>query len=567
MSIVEKTIALWKKHFIIAPLVSWIIPIIATILLVEPTTYYVKKHLNKKLIHIKVVSVFNGSRYDVVNYANSENIGYFNLKQDDPLISSYWVYKIKILNKGIAVSENLKFKLDLRKFECKIVDIKTKVVLPLNKNIYISNSILDLEWSLEEYKDSKYLAAFIWDKQPREIIGSNVYKSILKNVGYGRVNNELIKDNYYIVGGDPSKQEQMYYFAMENVQCDGKRSPLTRPIHIIASAAFRPFYKGLYIIENNRKPPSPRKHSFKSLEEAVRSNKSDKIFLISEEKSSVSNITEYLKLSNNNNKVIFLDDIKNLEGKVDINIPSGLDENAEIDLYILCKTMPGEIPNININLEGQPDIHLTMDNSALIKSNKNIVADNIINEGIPIDVTKYRLTPRIITTYYGQKSIFLAWEFAENNKRKGVRIFRSDVDNKNQNNKMGDEIYEGPFGERAFKYKFNSEKWEKDKDINMESYNPLLTNEPPQRKRKKNTADYNDNKLTPMAPSVFRIVSDEKDEGKIMYYYEDKKVKPGKQYLYTVYIYDENYIYSYPTTVSALLDRISYSPYCYPIDQ
>ena len=128
-----------------------------------------------------------------------------------------------------------------------------------------------------------------------------------------------------------------------------------------------------------------------------------------------------------------------MQGKADILMPAGLDEDSEIIFYILYKIWPNAEHDVDFSIVGHPDIQFVKvdDTSTLIIPNNAKSSANIKDKH-----EKTMLTPPTVFSYIANNKIYLLWDHPKEISYQGVRIFRSIKGEGNDNN-LGNEVYDG----------------------------------------------------------------------------------------------------------------------------
>lgn len=540
-----------KKSIFLNPIIVFLAGIVVTVLLQEPIKHILYKYFFKAAISYDVISISSLKEQELQQYAESEGINPFNVNLDDPIIDKYYVIKLKLNNKGIALTGSLKFLLSIGRNDVKIIDIKHIVKNPVNKAIAISHSIPDLIWSLEKASEG----ALSWDPPTTNANGSkltglagfNVYRSKFKDVGYGKLNDKLIQNTFFKINSEILSSPA--YYAVEAVNTTGLRGDLSNLVKIPENLAFSPHFKDVIIVDpysKSKKVSNDSKmHSYISLSEAIKREGKKVIYLVEAYRKNIVSADNLVDNKNDNIKVLYLDDLKFLKGQSDIFFPSGLDEDAELYFYILFKSSSETGYDTSLLLEGRPEVKVLRNNSSI---HKNIHRDNEKSKG-ELD-KKYLLTPILATAYVGKNSIYLMWEYPKDQKYKGVRIFRSEKGD-NHSYSRGEEIYNG-LGNIDELFCKNI------KDVMFRADSKVGTfdvpSEPPQQQ-----------KPTPTAPKMLNIqISEDVNEkgGRHLPFFVDNKVSPNKVYTYTLYAYDGNGINSYPIVINASLRDLDIDLIC-----
>lgn len=311
---------------------------------------------------------------------------------------------------------------------------------------------------------------------------------------------------------------------------------------------------GLGAVNNN--------HVYRSLEEAIEKEGDASIFILWKLREEVETLGTPSNKLREDIKVLYLDDLKFLMGKTDIRLTSGLDQDAEIDIFLLVKIFPEGIVDFDLKLDGQPGISFLEKSVVRPKENRSI---NTENNTVTMD-KKHAITPHSATAFVDQDKIYVLWEHRNDQQYSGVRIFRSEAANIHDlDNRLGQEIYDGP-GE-SNELECRSSKKE------VEPINPPSTpksrqfpNEPPRKPRKiLNSSDLAPPTITGFTVSLSQqstIVKIKADDDHFYHFYADNNVVSNKIYSYVLYAYDDNNVNSYPVVVNASISDISNNVGC-----
>jgi hypothetical protein len=534
-----------SSKYILLSIVVSSISIVSTVLFQEPLKHAINKYYSKAAISYDVISVSSLKEQELQEYPKAEGINPFDLKLDDSIIDKYYVIKLKLSNKGVALTGNLKFLLSIGRNDVKIIDIKHIVKNPVHKAIAISHSIPNLIWSLEKASER----TLTWDP-PRtdiygykstetDLAGFNVYRSKFKDAGYGKINDKLIQNTFFKI--DSTILYSPAYYASEAVTALGGRSDLSNSVKLPEGLAFSHHFKDVIIVDPNSKSKKQsngsKMNKYISLSEAIKREGKKVTYLVEDYRENIVNADNLVDNKNENIKVLYLDDLKFFKGQADISFPSGLDEDAELYFYILFKTISETGYDTSLLLEGRPEVKVIKSNSSI---QKNIHRDNEKSKD-KLD-KKYLLTPMLATAYVGKNNIYLMWEYPKDQKYKGVRIFRSEKRD-NHSYSLGEEIYNGTGNiDELFCKNIKAVIFRADSKVGTFD----VPEEPPQQQIKVPAAP---NMLN--AKQIFGGVNEK--GGRHLPFFADNKVSPIKVYTYTLYAYDDNGINSYPIVINASL--------------
>lgn len=544
-------------------IITVILTVIFTILLGEPIKQAFTNYFSKKEIHYKIISTAHLTAYTLYKYKKAEGISFFNLNLDDPILKDYYVLKIELVNKGVAIKDNLKFHVSIGNKFVKILDIKHKIKTPSHKVLSISHSIPDLTWALDKSRKT----TLSWTPVTENVDGTpytdhagyNIYRSKFKHVGYGKINEHLIKNTSFDLNL-PEKEISPYYYTLTAVDLSGNEGTnFSDYIPLPGASAFRKLFKEVIWVKPDVKLEKRRngswEHAYHSLKEAIEREGKTATFLINKHRGDIVNQHNLLDKSKGEIKVLYLDDLSFLDGKAEIYLTSGIDEDAKIVFYFLCKILPIEkyIHDLNLVLEGNPDIKLFKRNIFPIKYGFHTDNKKVIEE---TDI-KYSLTPLLVTAYTDYDTIYLSWKYPINKAYKGVRIFRYEKSHFNDKNKLGEEIYDGEGNIGSFVCESKKSKvYSKSNSYTLLSKNFPPDNPPPRKKSVKKSYP------TPAPPTI--TIVEVKYDKKQQLYFADNDASSGVIYTYILYTYDDKNNFSYPILVNASLDDISSVLKCYP---
>ena len=343
--------------------------VVLTVFFQEPIKHCINRYYSKAELSYEVMSISKLSRHEIQKYEKAEKFDSFNLNLDDSILNNYYIIKLRIKNEGIPIKRNLKIQAAIDKTAAKFLDIKHKVHFPNNKIIPIMYTIPELTWSMKESAIPFQKPALKWNAPKLNADGSrivfgvkgyNIYRSRLKEVGYGRINPNLIKDTYYI-DHSPELNNTAFY-CVEAVKKAGFASKLSDPVSISfpEMSAFKPYFENAVLIDPSKKVKVPNasfgKPIYGSLSEAVEQEIDASVFIINKNKKEVKDVDKYTGNINEGVKIFYRDDLNFLNGKTDILLTSGLDADADIIFYFLVKIYPEVAFDFNLMLEGPPDV-------------------------------------------------------------------------------------------------------------------------------------------------------------------------------------------------------------------
>ena len=455
--------------------------------------YFSDKYFSTKKIEYEILLYEVYKKPELNKIANREHIR-FSFDLDDPFIDDYKLVKVKLSNKGPFIDSPLALNISSLPSCTKIIDIRHKIMYPKEKFLNITYSLPQpTKDFLEENHNYRMVIGWNPSKNPS---AHCIYKSINKFVGYGRINDEVITSNEFSIDIDSAKNNRKFYICISALTRFGE-SILSNPIE-------------------------------------------------------VSNIQQYY-ISRN----IF--DIENgkdfMEGKTKVLLNNGLDEEAEIYFYILCKIDQDVEFNMLEDYELKLDIILQGEPQIIFQGNKTELKKNhTFNKKEPdTELWKYAaLTPEKVTSRSDKKTIYIIWKKPQNADYEGIKIFRSDMRNYHDLFNVGEEIYDG-YGSEHQEFGFSSFVELDDMPIDKHDDNQIFK---PKRKKPQP-------KICPPNLISIKAIQNTNNLSKNILCYEDNEVNPKLVYTYTIYAYNKEGYFSFPIVVNASLTDCISNNCCY----
>lgn len=487
----------------------------------------------------QIVSVDRVIRPQLSEYAAREFGNVFNLQLDDDVLLDYEIFKVRIRNDGGAIDH--KFKLDavVNDGFAKIIDLKHVIRAPTNKRIPIAYALPDLWWNTTP-RQKVHLS---WkDPTNTEIIGSLLYRSSYKDFGYGKFILGMIKSNCVVLN---TKDVFPGYYAIIAVGRTGGLSDMSNPLWIPESLAFGPSFKNVVWINPTYKPvkdcPINDTPVYTSLKEAIDREGPSQTFIIKAPRSEGHALILPPNIAGHRPKILYEDELKFLKGSIEFVFTEGLDSRSEVDFYFLTKALPGVKRNLRLLLHGPPKLTFTTTGENL-KEPMQKQAPNI-------DAKKALLTPKRIVSYATKSSIVFDLSLDKNQAYKGVRVFRKIVDPRQSTVELGEELYDGKL-DHGYISCAHTEAVSSPADLELPIYAPPAPSEPPTRAKIPKPGI----RLPPAAPTSLGIKPDGNEKApsyKAPSYFEDSAAQDNVKYKYTIYLFDANDKYSYPTEIYA----------------
>lgn len=489
----------------------------------------------------QIISIAQLRKNQLSEYANREFGGTFNLQLDDNIIQEYGVFKVRIRNDGGAIENGFVIEALANGGSAKILDLKYAVKSPVNKLIPVKYSFPNLRWNTVK---SSGKVTFSWRNPQNEgVIGSFLYRSSFKEFGYGKFNLGLIKRDCIRV---EVKDLSPGYYAVLAVGNNGALSDLSSPVRLPESLALRPdFVDAVRIDPSTNLVPDcfpTETRTYSSLKEAIAREGPKHPFIIRGLRADGENLLKQVTDLEPDAKIYYEDDLKFLEGKVDVSFPEGLDRSSELEFYFLTKGLPDVKPDIRLLLHGQPKLSFNLREAIYQDPRKGRAADT--------DVNKKSLTPKLVKSLANKSAIIFIWARTSDQPYKGIRVFRQTVGEGKSVADLGEEVYDGEelagtlrceILDRVSKTMSNKVKF-----LWNERAAP---HEPPMRQQ--NVPKHRLKTLT--APSNL-VVKDELVGFAMQKFYADENIRNNVKYTYTIYMYDSNNNYSYPIVINASQD-------------
>ena len=526
----------WKKLVVLA---GAVVAIAWPIFLQEATKQLFSQWFSDPpSLTYQIVSVDRVIRPQLSEYAAREFGNVFNLQLDDDVLLDYEIVKVRIRNDGGAIDH--KFKLDavVNDGFAKIIDLKHVIRAPTNKRIPIAYALPDLWWNTTP-RQKVHLS---WkDPTNTEIIGSLLYRSSYKDFGYGKFILGMIKSNCVVLN---TKDVFPGYYAIIAVGRTGRLSDMSNPLWIPESLAFGPSFKNVVWINPTYKPvkdcPINDTPVYTSLKEAIDREGPSQTFIIKAPRSEGHALILPPNIAGHRPKILYEDELKFLKGSIEFVFTEGLDSRSEVEFYFLTKALPGVKRNLRLLLHGPPKLTFTTTGENL-KEPMQKQAPNI-------DAKKALLTPKRIVSYATKSSIVFELSLDKNQAYKGVRVFRKIVDTRESTVELGEELYDGKL-DHGYISCAHTEAMSSQADLELPIYAPPAPSEPPTRAKIPKPGI-----RPPTAPTGIRIdpgrINPDANE-KAPSYFEDSAAQDNVKYKYTIYLFDANDKYSYPTEIYA----------------
>jgi hypothetical protein len=427
----------------------------------------------------------------------------------------------------------------------KIIDVKFKIIRPTHKTIGIIHSLPNLTWALPK----TVAPAMAWDmgRDAYKTAGFHVYRSFLKDRGYGRIEHKLLKEPHYEAEKNSSESLPQGFYRVRVVGINGLESGLSDEFlsfpEALASAEY--FKNAVYISPNKDKRKLSKPNEYASLSDAMaRSNSPQTVYIVKQRRQ---DIAKGENLSNDP-RVFYEDDLRFLKGEVTISLFDGIDEDAEIEILVLCKLGPEEKDDLSLNLKGATGINLKKIGKIQPKiRDTDKKTDAVINK-------RYSLTPAEVNAYSANGIIYLVWQKPEGDDYRGVRIFRSEKRHWNDLNNPGKEVYQGiGFSKIIECTLLESQPIEIRDESNQITGNKALNFQPPAKPSEL------------PAPKGFRMIKSSPlsivgAKGELSF--GDNKVSPNTIYTYTLIAFDRDHNYSYPVLLNTSIEGASENRRC-----
>lgn len=511
---------------------------------------FTERTLSIQKLSYELESVSRHSRNELTKIAKEYGVAEFDLRLDDPILTDYYLIKVRLRSVGQAIKSTLKFAVTIKNGMTKLLDIQHRVIRPANKSLRIVDSLPPLKWQLPT---GEVKSVIVWDYE-EGVEGYNIYRSFCEKVGYGRINDQPIESPRFELPRDYSKDLVTCYYVVTAGEAGVWESDWCHPMKEPDVSAFCAYFENVHWVKpyltSEVESDRSRKPIFSSLSKAIKAVGKSGNFIVAQTRDEA--VTS--KNVSSDVTVFYKNDLEFLDGNVELSVLNGFDKNADIELFFLCKAVPTEKESeFAMVLEGSPEIDFEESQRSSYKSITFPVPKTGRRDNI-----KETLTPKQLQTYPGKNTIYLAWEKPENPSYKGVRIFRSELRDLRDITAIGEQIYDGEGSTMSLQCKHVRGLTE-----------PTLTRErisanvrvelfcPPPRIIQKDC-------LPPLSPSglsmerLFDIVDVD------MRYFTDRTVSPHTSYTYTLFAYDDSDRYSYPIIINTSLDYWSPKTICCP---
>jgi hypothetical protein len=281
------------------------------------------KIFSTKKLSYEISSISRHKKYELSEIEKAEKLNTFELTLDDNIIDQYYLVKIYIKNHGDSIENPLKFKIYFENDQVKIIDIKHKIIKPSNKYFSVIHNLPRLTWNMDGYNSFDVT----WDDSaPEAVAGYHIYRSLHEQVGYVRINDEMVTQQEFSIPIVPSKELAVAYYRVAHAGHFGGESSLSEPIRTPDQFAFQPFFKGVYWIDpdnpSEKKADGSVESPFHTLSEAMASVGKAATFILMQKKNQV---TSSQNLSNEVT-VYYKDDLDFLNGIAEVSMPKGIDE-------------------------------------------------------------------------------------------------------------------------------------------------------------------------------------------------------------------------------------------------
>jgi hypothetical protein len=497
-----------------------LITALVTVVLTEPAKLLIQKSFFAKHLIAETISISDLTKNLLPSFAADHGIALFNFDLDDDTLTKYYVITLRFSNVGASIGTPQRLAISLGGDHSKVLDVKFKTVAPRFKDVALKHNIPQLVWDVQAAKNNRSAFGLSWAIQ-EGAQGFFVYSSLSPTVGFGRIS-ALVRRSEFYVFDDTMGLSRTSYFAVSAFNCWGE-SEMTEPLAMPEMNAFEPFFKNVVWID----PQSEGKlrngtlvFPFHSLQEAISQANQDATLIVAGPKPP----SDGFKPSGLN--VLYADDLSFLHGSVDISFPNGIDDRANVLVFVLakCSTHPNEV---QVLLKGSPDVVFDYNGVSASTSDRTKSKPDV-----PIDA-KTSLTPIRAFAYRMGNAVILAWEPPHADAYSGVRVFRSKRRSFADTENIGVEVYDGPGMLKAV-------------TCNCESASVAATRtfdiEPPPKPGIKRPS-------APQGLRLFYEIAVNSHGTSIMPFFIDASAK-NEDYSYTVFGYDSHGSYGLPIIVN-----------------
>ena len=539
----------WGFRTVGIMLLSFVVGVVLRPALERSVEILTERALSIQKLSYELESVSRHSRNELTKIAKEYGLAEFDLRLDDPILTNYYLIKVRLLNVGQTIKSTLRFAVTIKNGKTKLIDIQHKVIRPANKSFRIVDSLPSLKWQLPTGENRVRLA---WENgKGNEGMVYNIYRSFSEKVGYGRINDQLIETPRFELPLDFSKDLATCYYVVTAGESGVWESDWSHPIKTPDVLAFSPYFENVHWVNpyltSEVEPDRSRKAIFSSLSKAIKAVGKSGIFIVAQtrdEAVTIQNVSSDVT-------VFYKDDLEFLDGKVELSVLNGFDENADVELFFLCKALPTEKEaEFALVLEGAPEVALEESQKSSSKSMTFPVPKTGRRDNI-----KEALTPKQLQTYPGKDTMYLAWEKPENPSYKGVMIFRSELRDLRDITTIGEQIYDGEGSMVSLQCEYVQNGTKPTLRMMRISANAKIELfRPPRRVIQKRLAP-------PSGFSGTRLVNIGDVDIRC---FADRTVLPHTSYTYTLFAYDDSEHFSYPIIVNTSLDYWSPGTICGP---
>jgi len=506
---------------------------------------FIDDYFSAKSLQFAVISSSRLTKDELLEVAETEDLD-FQVSLDDPFLTDYWLVMGRLRSLGSAIEESLTFAVDLGAPLSKFLDVTHKVLSPASKVIPLEHSIPDLQWNMESTSGAEQVTVEVQPDQD-EPVGYLLYASRLADVGFGRLSDEVLLEptiqlplSAYAQGTTP------VYYKISAISCNGESQFAANPLRFPELLAFMPKFADVVWIDpsisSDNVEGKAQSGFFGSIDEALGQDSEAATIIVKQRRSEVTNPKNLSPQIN----VLYWEDLDFLRGKVTLTFPTGLDKGTDITLYFLFKTL-GQDLSPSLTLEGSPNVEFEANWGHLIAEQAR--SDR---QDVAVD-TRQILTPKMLTAFSGQDSIFLVWSGPETTNYDGFKIFRKPANSEVEG--FGVEVYYGNGSTDAINCDCQlprslllPEASESSPYVPPQPSDPRVRPSPPPR----------------FAVYAFRNTPVNLKNGEYLPFFADDHIVPGDVYTYTLFTYavdeDDAHTYSYPvTTTVSLSNRFLFS--------
>lgn len=432
------------------------------------------------------------NREDIAKLAPSLGIEDFNRSLDDRIIRDYHLFRIYVSSTGRPIIDPVKLEVFAGTERCKILDAKPRILNPVGKSLPVTFSLPHWKWVYPGTVSSLILS-WSYDHDLDRIAGFNLYRSRFPNLGFGRVNSEIIK-GFDWRATEPSRSDDApVYYRLTAVSIWGLESEGAASLEAPNMAAFSSFAMDM------------RPGEIGTLGARLQSDPESAF----------------------------------LRGRLTVTFAEGLDSDAELEIYVLCKVPAGTTLTPSAFVSGAPSVRVQTDGRS---HSLSYTVDRK-----EASTERADITPESVTAFTNGRQVFLCWRNPKTAHISGVRVFRASARDVGELEDLGTEVYSGPGDPGPLEALASNPWYSSIPRLNLPRVeSDLEFREPPSRPQQPvSPPPVPDG--APAAPSAMQLLRVTEIEAR---YYVDEFPSDLESLTYTVFGYNDTGTSGYPVTVN-----------------